>query len=216
MSATNEAAENPSTTGLRNDDYYKYMYMYDGLPPLPLPLLLAAVEQANHSKQWRPGLAPSEFAEALPSLGIQKAERIKRSALKQKYGATIGRFREPTGNTAAIDFGTKFCSLAYTTEANEAEINTIKFNHYHIRVPTAILLKQNESTCSNDTQRGNSGNDGLGRSPVYNVKSFGYEAQDEHCKLRGVDQPKCLYFENFMNEVRKSTYYIIIILVFHM
>ena len=144
----------------------------DDLPPLhvPLPLLLAL-------SAGSPNFGPLG-ALMLPLFeppGIQKANRIKRTALREKYGPKVGRFRETTGNVAAIDFGTTFCSLAYTTSTGTVEpspapkINTLQLNEYYGRVPTAILLKQRD-----DGNLQNIDEDLVARSPIYDIKSFGY------------------------------------------
>lgn len=174
----------------------------DDLPPLSLPLLLALSGSPLGLGALLPLLEPP---------GKQKANRVKRSALKEKYGPKVGRFRETTGNVAAIDFGTTFCSLAYTTGATnetEPEINTLKLNQYYSRVPTAILLKQKD-----DCSLQNIEDDFLViRSPVYEVKFFGFEAQDQHCKLRKADRKKCLYFERFKMSLQQDE---VILLVNH-
>ena len=171
----------------------------DDLPPLPLPLLLALAG------------SPLGMGALLPLLiepGIQKANRVKRSALKEKYGPDVGRFRETTGNVAAIDFGTTFCSLAFRTVGAGTDhtgapiINTVKLNEVHSRVPTAILLKEKEGSDSH--LQNIDGEDPVARSPVYEVKYFGYEAQDQHRKLRPADRPKCLYFERFKMSLQQD------------
>ena len=125
---------------------------------------------------------------------IQKAERIKRVSLIERYGQQAGRFRETTGNVAAIDFGTTFCSVAYTTVVTRYDgIATLKLNQVKSRVSTAILLKQNGS---NSIQNFNA-DDPVIRSPVYEVDSFGYDAQKQHAKLRASERHKYLYFEHF-------------------
>ena len=167
----------------------------DDLLPLSLPLLLALSGSPLGLGALIPLLEPP---------GIRKAERVKRSALKEKYGPEVGRFRETTGNVAAIDFGTTFCSLAYTTGARagtvEPEINTLKLNEYYLRVPTAILLKQTEDNCNLQ----NIEEDPVVRTPVYKVNSFGYHAQDQHRKLRSSDRQKCLYFERFKMDLQQD------------
>ena len=42
---------------------------------------------------------------------------------------------------AAIDFGTTFCSLAYTL-SDDDKVNLIELNPHQQRVPTAILLRK--------------------------------------------------------------------------
>ena len=119
----------------------------------------------------------------------KKANCVKRSALKEKYGQDIGRFRETTGNIAAIDIGTTFCSLAYTTGSEEQSVANIKLNDFYYQVPTAVLLCQKQYRLPDDSD------DPLPKSMVYEVKAFGYQAQEEHRKLHNHDRSKCLYFE---------------------
>ena len=165
------------------------------LPPLPLslPLLLALSTSPGGL-----GLLPLLFASGAGDKGIKKAEKIKRDSLIERYGQQAGRFRETTGNVAAIDFGTTFCSVAYTTDADE--ICTLQLNHYHSRVPTAILLKQNGS---NSIQNFDA-DDPIIRSPVYEVLSFGYDAQEQHAKLRATERNNHLYFERFKMSLQQD------------
>ena len=142
----------------------------------------------------------------------KKADRIKRSTLKKKYGQDIGKFRETTGNVASIDFGTTFCSLAYTTGAEEENVANVKLNEFYSRVPTAVLLSQ-KTDCNDHDEYTDAP---IPKSVVYEVQAFGYQAQDEHCKLRNDDRSKCLYFEHFkmslqQDEVGYNTIIIIII-----
>ena len=179
----------------------------DDLPLLPLPLLLAL--------SAGPPLGPLG-ALMLPLLeppGIQKANRIKRAVLREKYGPEVGRFRETTGNVAAIDFGTTFCSLAYTTSFGTGaaarvgiveprpapKINTLQLNEYHPRVPTAILLKPRD-----DGNLQNIDEDLVARSPIYDIKSFGYFAQNEYHKLRSSDRREWMYFERFKMNLQQD------------
>ena len=161
------------------------------LPPLALssfPLLLQflALSGSPGGLSLLPLLAASGDAP-----GIQKAEKI---SLIERYGQQAGRFRETTGNVAAIDFGTTFCSVAYTTVVTGYDgITTLKLDQYHSRVPTAILLEQNGS---NSIQNFNA-DDPVIRSPVYKVDSFGYDAQEQHAKLRASERHNYLYFEHF-------------------
>ena len=128
----------------------------------------------------------------------QKASRVKRSALKEKYGQDIGRFCETTGNVAAIDFGTTFCSLAYTTGSEEQNVGNVKLNEVYSRVPTAVLLRQKQDCSVDDTD------DPVTKSVAYEIKAFGYQAQEEHRKLRSHDRSKCLYFERFKMNLQQD------------
>ena len=144
------------------------------------------------------GLGGGSLLPLLTAGRQQKADRVKRSALKEKYGQDIGRFRETTGNVAAIDFGTTFCSLAYTTGSEEQSVANIKLNEVYSRVPTAILLFQKQYRLPDDSD------DPIPKSMAYEVKAFGYEAQEEHRKLRSHDRSKCLYFERFKMNLQQD------------
>lgn len=143
-----------------------------------------------------------------------KADRIKRLEFVTKYGEQTGRFRETTGNIAAIDFGTTFCSLAFTVNSaagaaslGHSETTTLKLNECFPRVPTAILLRQLEnSVCLSS--------DGLIRTPQYRVAKFGYDAQEEHKKMRKEERARSLYFERFKMDLQKDMVSLLIILTF--
>lgn len=91
---------------------------------------------------------------------------------------------ESSGNIAAIDFGTTYCSIAYKTAASD-EISSLKLNEVHGRVPTAILLKKENVVTS--------GSSAIGVECV--VDSFGVNAQDRYQKLKSREKCDYLYFE---------------------
>ena len=93
-----------------------------------------------------------------------------RKVLRIKSG-----FRVTKGNIAAIDFGTTFCTVAYTTSGTDL-INILKIDGIHERVPTAILLQS------------------LARGE-YKVAEFGYGAQKACSKMRASDRHNYIYFE---------------------
>lgn len=125
-----------------------------------------------------------------------KAERIHRSELAKRYG-NAGRFRESSGNIAAIDFGTTFCSLAYTTPGDK--ISTLKLEEYYPRVPSAILLKEKEQSSVETSQ--------VAKTPSYEVVCFGYEAQEQHSKIRPSERTRHLYFERFKMTLQHDEVY---------
>ena len=86
----------------------------------------------------------------------------------------------PEGNIAAIDFGTTYCSLAYTTEGDE-NASCLKLDGYRTRVPTAILLKKTDVTEN--------------ASVPCEIRGFGYNAASLFAGLRARDTNKHLYFE---------------------
>ena len=85
---------------------------------------------------------------------------------------------------AAIDFGTMFCSLAYTLSDNDT-VNLVELNPYQQRtwrVPTAILLRKQGLAAD-------------GRSPQLVIQKFGFEAQDGIVTLTEEERPHYVYFE---------------------
>lgn len=73
-----------------------------------------------------------------------RVDRAKTVTLKRGAG-----FRRASDNIAAIDFGTKNCSLAYvigreTAGLDGGGLNKLRLNGTHTRVPTAILLNKDK------------------------------------------------------------------------
>ena len=90
--------------------------------------------------------------------------------------------KETSANIAAIDFGSTYCSVAYTTSAAGDDINSLRLNEVHSRVPTAILLKKEvDGTTSVGVE--------------CRVDSFGLDAQYRYQRLRRNDRPNHIYFE---------------------
>lgn len=107
-----------------------------------------------------------------------------KSVLKTEYDIRVS-----TGNIAAVDFGTTFCSLAYKT-TGEDKVTAFRLSGVHNRVPNAMLLKK--SHLSIDTT-------------IMEVVQFGCRAQEEYSKLRPVDRPNFLYFERVKMLLEKDT-----------
>ena len=83
---------------------------------------------------------------------------------------------------AAIDFGTTFCSLAYTLP-NEDTVNFVELSPgQQPRVPTAILLQRKRGAIA----------DGI---PDLTIRDFGFDAQDRTTKLLDYERPYHIYFE---------------------
>ena len=82
---------------------------------------------------------------------------------------------QPRQTIAAIDFGTTFVSLAYSTSGDD-KVNTLKLHSTFERVPNAILLKKVP-----------------GNKCV--VEDFGSKAQASYCKIRTSEQQNYIYFE---------------------
>ena len=96
-------------------------------------------------------------------------------------------FRIPSGNIAAIDFGTTNCSVAYTTVGSGPEEGPrrLPLNSTHCRVPTAILLK-----------------------PDGTIDSFGYEARAEYLNLDDQDRLEYAFFEQIKMSLQHDEVYI--------
>ena len=161
--------------------------------------MATALQMTNDNKQ------PNLACERTPGFGkwyMYKPERISRKDLLKKY-PDASRFRKTDGNIAAIDFGTTFCSLAFTTEGdastvkgdNGALISTLMLGEsvhgYLARVPTAILLKKSASASSRDDLLP------VSRTCEYTVVAFGYEAMQMLCSVRRSQRAEYLYFERF-------------------
>ena len=101
------------------------------------------------------------------SNGCKVADRVPREQ---------ARFREPSDNIAAIDFGTTNCSLAYVTIGHSAgsEEGPVRLllNNTFYRVPTAILF-----------------------NPDGSVDSFGYDGRQEYMNLDDEERLQYAYFE---------------------
>ena len=92
--------------------------------------------------------------------GVRKACKVPRSE---------AGFRRASKYVAAIDFGSTYCSLAYTLQGNKDIFRLVLDGHY-TRVSDAILIEKK----SNEVVR------------------FGYRAQNMFARLRKTDY---IYFE---------------------
>ena len=97
------------------------------------------------------------------SNGVRKTSAVPRGG---------AGFRRASEYVAAIDFGTTFCSVAYTLKGSE-EFLKFKFSGAHTRVPNAILIEKESSK----------------------VAAFGYRAQDRFSRLPKKEQKRFIYFE---------------------
>ena len=82
-------------------------------------------------------------------------------------------FRQASEYVAAIDFGSTYCSLAYTLQGNK-EILKFELDGAHVRVPNAILISEKKSN---------------------KVVKFGYRAQNMFAQLPKTDRYIYRYFE---------------------
>ena len=91
----------------------------------------------------------------------------------QKVRRSDAGFRKASGYVTAIDFGSTFCSVAYTLHGKEEILKLPLDGARHTRVPNAILIERESNT----------------------VAAFGYQAQEKYSKLSKGDQKKFIYFE---------------------
>lgn len=99
--------------------------------------------------------------------GVDRARIVCREAVN---------FRKTSGNIAAIDFGTKNCSLAYVTGRDAVRpgdaLNKLPLNGTHTRVPTAILLNAEKD-----------------------VEAFGFDARASYANLEAHERETMYYFD---------------------
>ena len=113
-------------------------------------------------------IAHSSEKAVVSSNGTKRARRIPRKG---------SRSCKQIRNIAAIDFGTKNCSLAYITEYDTADvlqtgIPKLPLNGTFLRVPTAILF-----------------------NPEGHVLAFGHDARSLYGNLRDREYSEYFYFE---------------------
>lgn len=109
--------------------------------------------------------------------GAPRARRVPR-----KISRSIKRSR----NIAAIDFGTKNCSLAYITEHDTSDlmktgVPKLPLNGTFLRVPTAILV-----------------------NPEGHVLAFGHDARTLYGNLRDSECESYLYFEEIKMNLHRE------------
>ena len=97
----------------------------------------------------------------------------------------ISRSRKPSKNIAAIDFGTKNCSLAFITENDRLEITRgvpkLPLNGTYLRVPTVILF-----------------------NPSGQVEAFGHDARTLYTNLDDEEREQFIYFEEIKMNLQKD------------
>ena len=88
-------------------------------------------------------------------------------------------------NIAAVDFGTKNCSLAYITENDKLEITRgipkLPLNGTYLRVPTAVLFNASGT-----------------------VESFGHDARLLYTNLEDHEREGCAYFEEIKMNLHRD------------
>ena len=113
--------------------------------------------------------------------GVTKTRRVPRS--------DAGFRKASVGYIAAIDFGTTYCSVAYTLQDSD-EIFKLPLDGPRTRVPNAILIKKEDNK----------------------VVGFGYLAQDKFSRLPKNEKKNYMYFERMkmiLYRTPVSLYYIV-------
>ena len=115
----------------------------------------------------------------------------------KKYG-----HQTTSSNIAAVDFGTTYVTLAYSTRGDD-EVNTLvltKVNMFVLykvnmdtRVPNAILLRKDGTSLE--------------------VSSFGQEARTNYARMRPNDRKNHVYFERIKMLMKREEVHILISLV---
>ena len=88
-----------------------------------------------------------------------------------------------SGNVAAIDFGTTFCSLSYQVAGYERK--NLMISGTHDRVPTALLVRR--------------------KGVQINVVEIGYAAQSKYKNIPRRAYRDYLYFECFKMQLRDES-----------
>ena len=103
----------------------------------------------------------------------------------KKVPRTQCEFRPPPKNIAAIDFGTRNCSLAYITENDKLELTQgvpkLPLNGTFLRVPTAILLNLSGE-----------------------IERFGHDARDVYGNLEDYERESYFYFEEIKMNLHRD------------
>ena len=109
---------------------------------------------------------------AIMSLSKPTTSRFPNGLAKpSKVSRRAAGFRRASGFVAAIDFGTTYCSVAYTLQQDSKEILKLPIDGHHTRVPNAVLVERGKNT----------------------VEAFGYRAQTMFSQMR--QKERFIYFE---------------------
>ena len=87
----------------------------------------------------------------------------------------------PEDNIAALDFGTTYCSLAFTTVGDDDKATCLKLDTYRCRIPNAILLHKLDSSSATAVS--------------CEIRAFGNKAQAMYTRLRPNEINQHLFFE---------------------
>lgn len=108
--------------------------------------------------------------------GVDRARVVRRKDVS---------FRRTKGNIAAIDFGTKNCSLAYVTGGDAGVsgngLNKLPLNGPNCRVPTAILLDAEKK-----------------------VVAFGIDARGRYANLDAQERKGMYYFDGIKINLQRD------------
>ena len=108
--------------------------------------------------------------------GAKRAKKVPRAKCD---------FRKPSKNIAAIDFGTRNCSLAYITEHDHLELTLgvpkLPLNGTFLRVPTAILLNSSGE-----------------------IETFGHDARTVYGNLEDYERESYFYFEEIKMNLHRD------------
>ena len=126
------------------------------------PLYLAQTANKNSVHTRQNAIDTMALSKECRPNGVPKTSKVPRSE---------AGFRPASGYVAAIDFGTTYCSVAYTLQGSE-DILKLPLDGPHTRVPNAILIERENNT----------------------VAAFGYHAQDKFSQLKK-QQWRYIYFE---------------------
>ena len=122
------------------------------------------------SKDYLSDSSPGKEAKEYYRNGTSKARKIPRSE---------AGFRRSSGYVAAIDFGSTYCSVAYTLQGEE-EIFKLPLDGPLTRVPNTILIEKKS----------------------YTVDAFGHGAQRRFSQLK--EQQNYLLFERIKMNLYRS------------
>ena len=81
------------------------------------------------------------------TMALSKEYRPNGTIKPSRVSRSDAGFRQASGYVAAIDFGTTYCSVAYTLQGSK-EILKIPLDGTHTRVPNSILIERKSKKVS--------------------------------------------------------------------
>ena len=106
------------------------------------------------------------------TMALSKEYRPNGTRKPSKVSRSHAGFRRASGYVAAIDFGTTYCSVAYTLHGKK-DIFKLPLDGPHTRVPNSILIERKNN----------------------NVTAFGYHAQQRFAQLKKKQTEEYIFFE---------------------